>query len=548
MERLYTMNQEPRTMLTRNRITIIAVLLLLAVGGSYLYFRLIVGKRLTPQAGAKLIPDEATAMTFINTDPQPWSHLQNYGTPAAQEFWENNLEAFEQDSLNDSGIDYEEDIAPWLGGLAIAYFPSSNPLSSQEGDFLAIAGITNSLKAQQFFNSLEGEETVTLTQRQYEGVTIIEMETQEGDRASGARVDGYILFAEAGKMIEKAIDTARGEASFASQTEVQTMLSQGLTLDNPVIQVYSTDSGKLLQENLPQEIPPGVNFTQSFVTGVALEAEGIYVQSIALIPEEEEVMTLPPNDSKLLAEFPEDTIAVMNGHGLSEIWSDIVRQSQDNPFLRVGVEGMRQAARSLDLDLDEEVFAWLDGEYAIGLFPTRQSSLSDLPIAGGILIESSRREVGEKTLSKLGAIGRSNPFLTEETEFLGRTEVTTWLDPSQRTMLTYGWLEEERLMMTVATPFRTFAQKQGKNSLKDSSHFSAIAQRLPASNFGYVYFDMNRALSTLETLPQQPLATMPPEVKATLDSIQQIGVTLSQPDSSFSQLDAFMALESTSQP
>jgi len=40
--------------------------------------------------------------------------------------------------------------------------------------------------------------------------------------------------------------------------------------------------------------------------------------------------------------------------------------------------------------------------------------------------------------------------------------VTTWRDRSEQPVVSYGWLEDKRLMVTLATPFRRFAQPQGK--------------------------------------------------------------------------------------
>jgi hypothetical protein len=206
---------------------------------------------------------------------------------------------------------------------------------------------------------------------------------------------------------------------------------------------------------------------------------------------------------------------------------------------------MRRWARSWDLDLDQDVFSWLDGEYAIALFPTQESSLPNLPLAGGILIESSQREVGEQTLAKLTKIAAKNPFLTQETERLGNTEVTIWQDPSQQPLLNYGWLQKERLMITVATPLRIFAEKQGDNSLRNSPQFKAMAAHLPDSNFGYVYLNIKQAMTFLETMPQHPLKKLSPEAKATLNSLEQVALTAFQPEPSWRQIDLFLTLTST---
>jgi len=527
-------------MLTKKRITLIGILLVLVIGGAYSYFRLVVGQRLTPQASAKLVPERASSLTFINTDPDVWSHLEKYGTPEAQTVWKGYLEQIEQDILPHSELNYEEDIAPWLSGMAIAHFPSFNPFS-QDKNVLVIAGITNSLKARNFLGSLKNNGSTQVRQRQYQGVTITEVETADGGRASGAMVQGYILFSPQGKVIEQAIATTQGQPSFASEEGMQQLLSRGLNLENPAAQVYLTDYSQWLGKGLAGQ---GFDVIESAVMGIELKPEGIHWQTLALSAETE-FLTLPPNESQLLSEFPESTVALINGHQLDQLWSQLVDRSQETPLLRVGLSVMRRWARSWDLDLDQDVFSWLNGEYAIALFPTQESSLPNLPFAGGILIESSQPEIGEKTLGKLSNIARKNPFLTQETEILGNTEVTTWQDPSQQPFLSYGWLQEERLMVTVATPLRIFAEKQGENSLRNSPQFSAMAEHLPDSNFGYVYFDIKQAMTLLEAIPQHPLKKLSPQAKVTLNSMEQVALTAFQPEPSLRQIDIFLSLTAT---
>ena len=527
-------------MLSKKRITLVGILLILVIGGAYSYFRLIVGKRLTPESGANLVPEQASMMTFINTDPAVWSQLNQYGTPEAQALWEENLEQLEQEILPSHEINYEDDIAPWLSGIAIAYLPSLNPFT-QDQNFLIIAGITNSLQAGNFLRSLDGSEGTEVTQRQYQGVTITEVETADGDRASGAMVEGYLLFSQRERIIEQAIDTAQGQPSFASEAGMEEILARGLNLDKPAVQVYLNDDQQWFKNPFFNQ---GSKIIESGVMGFEFQPEGIHSQTLVLSTATD-FLTLSPNESHLLTALPERTIAVINGHQLDQVWSQFVERSEKNPFLRTGLSLMRRWARSREIDLDQDVFRWLDGEYAIALFPTTESTLPNLPLAGGILIESSQRDVGEAALSKFGKIAAENPFLEKTTATLGKTQVTTWRDRSEQPVVSYGWLEDKRLMVTLATPFRSFAQPQGKKTFGNSTPFTAMAQRLPDSNLGYIYFNMNQTIPFLESLPQNPLQDISSEGKALLNSTQQMALTVSQPAPSFRQLDLFLSLEST---
>jgi len=264
-----------QSMLSKKRITLVGILLILVIGGAYSYFRLIVGKRLTPEAGAKLVPEQPSIMTFVNTDPTVWSQLNQYGTPEAQALWEQTLEQLEQDILPSHEVNYADDIAPWLSGMAIAYLPSLNPFT-QDQNFLIIAGITNSLQAGNFLRSLDGSEGTEVTQREYQGVTITEVKTADGDRASGTILEGYLLFSQRGRLIEQSIDTAQGQPSFASETGMKQILARGLNLDKPAVQVYLHDDQQWFKQPLFNQ---GLGMIESGVMLRFIQKEYIHKRS-----------------------------------------------------------------------------------------------------------------------------------------------------------------------------------------------------------------------------------------------------------------------------
>jgi hypothetical protein len=81
----------------KNSILIPAVGAAVVVAGgviAYLYFNRAFGGASNPLASAKVVPDEALMATFISTDSQAWSQLQQFGTTDAQRLVEKGLQDF----------------------------------------------------------------------------------------------------------------------------------------------------------------------------------------------------------------------------------------------------------------------------------------------------------------------------------------------------------------------------------------------------------------------------------------------------------------------
>ena len=108
----------------KNSILIPAVGAAVVVAGgviAYLYFNGAFGGASNPLASAKVVLDEALMATFISTDSQAWSQLQQFGTPEAQRLVEKGLQDFNQQILTQSNIDYQKDLKPWVGSVTSSF-------------------------------------------------------------------------------------------------------------------------------------------------------------------------------------------------------------------------------------------------------------------------------------------------------------------------------------------------------------------------------------------------------------------------------------------
>jgi len=57
-----------------------------------------------PLASAKLVPGTALMATYIDTNPELWNKLQQFGTPEARKLLTKEFENFNQQMLNNTQI------------------------------------------------------------------------------------------------------------------------------------------------------------------------------------------------------------------------------------------------------------------------------------------------------------------------------------------------------------------------------------------------------------------------------------------------------------
>jgi len=277
-----------------NLLPAIAAIGIVAGGtGAYWYFKGNFGSGSIPLASAKVVPDEALMATFISTDPRPLAQLQQFGTPEAEKLVEKSLQDFDRQVLAKSNINYEQDIKPWLGSVTIAVLPPS-PIRqvrttsfSSQPNILLVLGIKNGLSVWNFSKKLKADKTVTSQQFDYKGQKITES-IGKGEPIYSSILDGRVVLAPAKQAVEQAIDTYKGEPSFATKAGIDSTFAKSLQLKNPIAQIYLPDYAGAVQQlttansaGLPPQTLAQMQSVKAVVAGVGVDDMGIRIKAIA---------------------------------------------------------------------------------------------------------------------------------------------------------------------------------------------------------------------------------------------------------------------------
>ena len=80
-------------------------------------------------------------------------------------------------------------------------------------------------------------------------------------------------------------------------------------------------------------------------------------------------------------------------------------------------------------------------------------------------------------------------------------DVVEWMFPLQGVVLSYGWLDNQNLMVTLGTSFEIIQDSKEQETLLENPNFNEIKSLLPSNNLGYFYVDFSQVSQQLNQLP-----------------------------------------------
>ncbi|MBD1929370.1 DUF3352 domain-containing protein [Trichocoleus sp. FACHB-90] len=534
-----------------------AVLIVGGVGG-YLYLKGGLGGDATsPLGSAKVVPDEALMAGFVSTDPKAWAQLEQFGTPEAQKLVAKGLNNFNKDMLTESNVSYEKDIKPWLGSVMFAVLPSSpvKPVqatsqSTQEPNVLMVVGIKDKISALNFAKKVKKAGSKEID---YKGIKITE-DQGKASKTYTAVLNNHLVFSDQIKTVELAIDTFKGQPSFAGKEGAANILSKGTNVQNSLAQFYVPDYGNMVEEllatnpnatPLPPETIKQLKALKSMVIGVGVDNAGIRMKAIGKIDPTAVVQAeYKPNAGNVVSQFPADTIALISGGGISRTWDAVVEQSKKDPEAQKAFEQTRlQLKESLNLDLDKDIFGWMDGEFAMAAIPSSQGILAPVGFGGALVFQTSDRKTAENTFSKLDALAKGNSITVAQRNVKGKA-VTEWQIPQQGAFLGRGWIDENTMFIAIGGPIADVIATKPSQTLDNSPSFKAATASLHKPNAGYFYLDMDKTMSLVNRqLPASQKNAIAPETAAVLNSIRGVGLTATQSDKTTAEIEVLLALK-----
>ncbi|MEH1912418.1 DUF3352 domain-containing protein [Nostoc sp.] len=489
-------------------------LLVIAIAGFYWFFGKspanLIGS--TSQPGATIFVSKLSpVMVSLLANPDRLQALER----------EEELSKLKTSLFAKSGIDYKQDIQPWLGDeitLAIATLDIDRDLENgqQPGYLLALA-TKQPEKSREFVELLFSKRALAganLAVEQYKGVKLISDNSQpEQDLLAGAVVgEGFVLFANDPKVLRDAINNVQApDLNLTSSPEYQKATKElpkgGLAvafLNLPIV-------AKWQGLELPEEL------YNSQIISLALNPKGLLAETTFLTSSEIVSPSAPLSKPVgALQYIPASAGLAISGSNLSNLSnSDLAKLWRQATATIYGSEDVvsRLAKPLADIqkrwgiNLPEDIFSWVLGEYAIALLPDKEQTTPHWIF----VVEKS--EGVEQGVARLDAIASSNglsinPLTIDKQKIFAWTELITATKKSDvKEGASFSIETKVRGLHTTFGNYEIFTSDletmneiltAKDNSIINNSNFKDSIAAIPRPNQGYIYLDWTKSQNLLE--------------------------------------------------
>ncbi|MEH2081682.1 MAG: DUF3352 domain-containing protein [Nostoc sp.] len=490
-------------------------LLVIAIASFYWFFAKSPANLIASSSGpgaAIFVSKLSPAMVSLLTNPDRLQVLER----------EEELSKLKTSLFAKSGIDYKQDIQPWLGDeitLAITTLDiDRDSENGQQPGYLLALATKQPEKSREFVELLFSKRALAganLAVEQYKGVKLISDNSQpEENLLAGAVVgESFVLFANDPKVLRDAINNVQApDLNLTSSPEYQKAtkerLKEGLAVAFLNLPIVAKWQGLELPEQL----------YNSQIISLVLNPQGLLAETTFLTSSE----IVPPSAPlskpvEALHYVPASAGLAISGSNLSNLGdSDLAklwRQATATVY-GSGEDVVSRLAKPLvdvqkrwGINLPKDIFSWVQGEYAIALLPEKEQTTPHWIF----VVEKS--EGVEQGVARLDAIASSNGF-SINTLNIDKQKISAWTELITATKksdvkegASFSIETKVRGLHTTFGNYEIFASDletmneiltTKDNSIIDNPNFKDSIAAIPLPNQGYIYLDWTKSQNFLE--------------------------------------------------
>lgn len=506
------------------------VVALLAIAGGSLYWilaqsplPLVKGGVTNQPTAAIFVPKQAPVMVSLLVNPdrlESFAQLTAY--PKNRRRSRGEIEQVERSLLANTGLDYQKEIRPWIGDEITLSVTSldfdRDPANGVRPGYLLAVRTKDPELAREFLQLSYSEQAIAgtfdLVFEQYKGINLIYKRPLQPPLKTSflasAVVGDFVLFANDPKVLRDAINNVQVadlnlKNSSYYQEALQTILEPriGFVYANlPAVSAWIA--------NAPAPETPEVR--QILTVALSLKSQGLVAQTaltgVAGAENQAPALAAPVG---ALAYVPDDTILTAAGTNLKQFWTQIETGLEpDSPLQQIFNQALNLLQEPLGINLPQEIFDWVRGEYSLALVPHPNGGEPDWIF----IAEKTPDANTDEAIAHLDALAKEQGYSVGNLPLLDKT-VTAWTKLS--TSSGKGLDSLARLEATVsgvhtsvdkyeifATSVEAMAKalRDVESSLGNSKKFQQAISALPTENDGYFYIDWNQSEPILdEKLP-----------------------------------------------
>lgn len=565
------------------------LLLLIAVSGFFWLtsqspLNLLREGAVTNPTAAIFVPKQAPFMASLLVSPDRLEAFrQLVARPVNRGRSRAELNQIENSLLRNKLIDYQRDIRPWLGD-EITWAVTSldfdrNPQNDVQPGYLLAVTTKNPQRASEFLQLFYSKQaiagTADLVFETYKGVNLIykrpltQLEASPGSSphsqtpetlTSAVVGDRFVLFANHPKVLREAINNVQAEnLSLENDREYQQMLQ---TLTEPRIGLSVVNLPALAAWISKQAIPTGDSFQGSDSVAIALSLNrlGLLAQTALLgaTPSDESLAPALSKPVDALQYIPAQSSLAIAGTDLNQLWNHLSTGVASDGTLKAVLDQTLASLHSRwGIQLAEDVFSWVKGEYALSLLPRPDRVNPDWIFVA----QKADKATAEASVEHLDAVAKERGLSVGSLP-LGDKTITAWTKLITSATTVAG--KDDTLMrleaqvqgvhaavgnyeiFTTSIEAMDQALKGLENSLVKSENFKSAIAPLPEQNDGYLYLDWMKSETLIER--QLPIVQVVELVgKPLFDHLRSLSISSYGIDNGVQRSKLFFRLENANE-
>ncbi len=254
--------------------------------------------------------------------------------------------------------------------------------------------------------------------------------------------------------------------------------------------------------------------------------------------------SIQPVTGSLVQDVPGSSLLVVSGYNPALGWQDVVTRAETDPVAAAQVTEAREWFQTrTQLDFEDDVISWMDGEFTVSILPGAGSVIPFLPpVSGLLMIETSQREKAEATLAELDNQARQAGLRVEVDE--GQV---TWSNALFNfTLMTRTW-EDNRLMISSNPQILSQLVDNSMAPIATTDPLKTVYATLQSPNYGYAFINWQETVSVLKSTFPNQVNQIEPEAQAAIETITALGLTSYLIDQDSFGLDMLITLSEISE-
>ena len=537
-----------------NKVLIITASLLLVLGaaaGIGVYLILQIQSLSHPsEETAKFVPMETSF--YVSMNLRPGAGQLKQAKDILDLFKENpkfeeRLDELYSDIEEETGINMEEDLFPWVGPEIAIAVPTFDGIDEVPG-FVAFIGTSDVVAAESFLRKLLaiGEES---GEPEYEeGVThgylTFVMDPSDDVSPHVALTEGYIVIATGAETLESTLYRMQSGQERPSLFDNPGFQEAREAAESPRFGLMYVDVAAVmdqLDEEFDEEIVDSLDdfrdpLPDFIVASSSFIDEGILVSTSVDYPVQDQLFVPAITNSLGSAGLaPEDTVALLSLVGGQEAWEKIRDEAANLPDVDLD-EVFDEVENEIGVDIDRDIFGWMTGELAIAMLLPGEASFSTDEIHASVYVEFDDRDKTLSSVEKIKAALEDGGVEFHVVDIEGVDAVVVDLiDEEELPSLMPGYvvLDEYVVVGTTLTSLRLAVEAERGDipSLQESPAFGRSLAAAGTSTDLMIYGDIRRIVQeVLDQLEETELEEYGRTAAPFVDPLQAflLGVTVGE--------------------